>query len=97
MRSQTLRTVTGRANSDGSIAAGAGEFSVQRISAGNYVVRFPRGKLLGLTASPATNSAAIGFHVSQWTDNSAVVAFFTVGATPAVTDYPFVFTATLGA
>ena len=96
MRTATTRTISGRVNSDGSIAGGS-EFVVQKTALGQYVLTFPGQRLRGLTANGANPAATPLFVMVDTFTTSSCRAVATNAASTAQVDANFNFTATVAA
>jgi hypothetical protein len=93
MRSQTTRVITGRVNSDGTIAL-PGPYTARRTASGDYTVT-TTDRLLGATVTEAGTSAYMA-NASNFIGNTFRVVTQTA-STGTGTDRPFSFVAVVAA
>lgn len=93
-RRKNPEIVSGRINSDGSIAGGDG-FSVTRNSAGSYTITFQQGfRCVGASGNPLSTGSGVMIHFDPGIFGNLVRAYgFTSVATPAFADIAFTFVA----
>ena len=98
MRTTTTRTITGRVNSDGTVAAiGSGGWTGRKTATGTYQLDFLGQRLLGCTVTNSGNGGTWSLaDVDTLTGSGCRVIHANPGAS-ALIDVAFTFTATVAA
>jgi hypothetical protein len=92
MRTSATRTITGRVNSDGTLASGT-EVGSRRNSVGNYTLTFASSfRLLQIILVPYQSGNTVAYVASGQTDRT-VLLILAAATTGAGQDSGFVFTA----